>query len=73
MAKQPQSDDTKTVSLLVDHVFMPEDLSRPDWSTSTENRKYAGRTDGRRVKYRVHAGLADLLIEKDLAVEVPED
>ena len=72
MAK-PQTDDAKTVSLLIDHVFMPEDLLRPDWSTSTENRKYVGRVDGKRVKYRVHAGLADLLIEKDQAVEVPGD
>jgi hypothetical protein len=64
---------TKTVSLTVDHVFMPEDLLRPDWETSQENAKYTGKVDGKRVKYRVHADLADRLISRDQAMEVPPD
>jgi hypothetical protein len=64
---------TKTVSLMVDHVFLPEDLLRPDWSTAEETAKYTGKVDGKRAKYRVHAELADFLIGRDQAMEVPPD
>lgn len=64
---------TKTISLTVDHVFMPVDLLRSDWETSEENAKFNGKVDGKRAKYEVHADMADLLISRDQAIEVPAD
>jgi hypothetical protein len=64
---------TKTVSLMIDHVYMPEDLLRPDWSTAEETAKYKAKVDGKRAKYEVHAELADFLIGRDQAMEVPPD
>lgn len=64
---------TKTISLLVPHVFMPEDLKDPDWKTSTETKKYDAEVHDYRVKYDVHSGLADFLIQRRQAIEVPPD
>ena len=64
----------KTISLTVDHVFMPVCLVRDDihWFEAETKRYSAKDADGRRVKYSVHAELADLLISKDQAMEVPD-
>ena len=68
MAKKVQ---TRTISLTIDHVHMPVDLLDPDWASTTETRRYPGKADGRRLKYEVHAGMADFLIARDQAIEVP--
>ena len=68
MAKKVQ---TTTISLTVDHVHMPTDLLDPDWASATETKRYPGKEDGRRLKYEVHAGLAEFLIGRDQAIEVP--
>ena len=63
----------KTISLLVDHVFMPIDLGAPKWETSEGTQRYPAKDeDGKRVKYDVHPDLADFLIGRDQAVEVPK-
>jgi hypothetical protein len=63
----------KTISLTGDHVWMPEDLMRQDFATAEETKKYVAKdADGKRVKYRVYAGLADLLVSRDQAMEVPD-
>lgn len=64
---------TKTISLLVPHVFMPEDLKTSDWATSTETKKYDAEVQDYRVKYEVHPGLADFLVKRKQALEVPPD
>lgn len=73
-ADQPEAEPvpTKTISLLVDHVFLPRDPEEADWQASVDTVRAPGKVDGKREKYRVHAELADLLIEQDRAVEVPE-
>jgi hypothetical protein len=68
MAKKVQ---TTTISLTVDHVHMPIDLLDSDWVSATETKRYPGKEDGRRLKYEVHAGLAEFLIGRDQAIEVP--
>ena len=68
MAKKVQ---TTTISLTVDHVHMPTDLLDPDWASAAETTRYPGKEDGRRLKYEVHAGLAEFLIGRDQAIEVP--
>ena len=68
MAKKVQ---TTTISLTVDHVHMPTDLLDPAWASTTETARYAGKEDGRRLKYEVHAELAEFLIGRDQAIEVP--
>lgn len=69
MAKEAPS---KTISLTtIDHVFMPEDLQSNDPEART--RRYPAKDgDGKRAKYRVNEALADLLISKDQAMEVPD-
>jgi len=64
---------TKTVSLLVDHVYMPEDLKHPGWATATETQKYLSEVQDYRMKYEVHTDLADFLIKRKQAIEVPTD
>ena len=68
MAKKVQ---TTTISLTVDHVHLPVDLLDPAWASTTETARYAGKEDGRRLKHEVHAGLAEFLIGRDKAIEVP--
>jgi len=68
MAKKVQ---TSTISLTVDHVHMPVDLLDPGWASATETTRYPGKEDGRRLKYEVHAELAEFLIRRDQAIEVP--
>lgn len=64
---------TKTISLLVDHVFMPEDLKHPGWASSEETKKYPCEVHDYRVKYEVHPELADFLIKRKQAIEVPPE
>lgn len=61
---------TKTISLLVDHVFMPRDLMD---DRSDDTARYPGKVDGKRAKYEVNAEIADLLISRDQAIEVAPD
>ncbi len=68
MAKKVQ---TRTISLTIDHVHMPVDLLDPDWASTTETMRYPGKEGGRRRKYEVHAAMADFLIGRDQAIEVP--
>jgi hypothetical protein len=75
MARVP----TKTISLHVDHVHMPSDLLSPKWETAQDTARYERKLphpdtgDLVLVKYEVHADMADFLIERDQAVEVPSD
>lgn len=66
---------TKTISLLVDHVYMPTNLLSGDWEIASDTARYEAKAEGSktRFKYAVHPGLADFLIERDQAVEVPAD
>lgn len=64
---------TKFISLLVPHVYMPEDPKRHDWRTSTETKKYDADGEDARLKYEVHGELADFLINRRQAIEVPPD
>lgn len=64
---------TKTISLLVPHVYMPEDLKHPGWASSTETKKYDAEVHDYRVKYEVHPDLADFLVKRKQAIEVPPD
>jgi len=67
----PKEAPGKTISLTIDHVFMPEDLLSNDPEART--RRYPAKDgDGKRAKYRVNDALADLLISKDQAMEVPD-
>lgn len=66
----------KTISLTVDHVHMPSDLTTPEWETAVDTAKFEAkpaRLEGKRAKYTVHAELADFLIGRDQAMEVPAD
>ena len=66
---------TRTISLTVDHVHMPIDLLAPDWESTADTARYPAKIeqDGKlvRAKYEVHAALADFLIGRDQAIEVP--
>ena len=66
---------TRTISLTVDHVHMPVDLLSSDWESTTDTARYPAKIeqDGKlvRAKYEVHAALADFLIGRDQAIEVP--
>jgi hypothetical protein len=64
---------TKTISLLVPHVYMPEDPKHPGWASSTETKKYDAEDEDSRAKYEVHTDLADFLIKRRQALEVPPD
>lgn len=69
----PPPPETKTISLLVDHVYLPEDPTHPGWRTSTETMKYLAEVHAYRVKYEVHRELADFLVKRKQAIEVPPD
>lgn len=69
----PPSPTTKTISLVVDHVFMPEDLTAEGWSGCETTKKYLAEADDTRAKYEVHHGLADFLVKRKQAVEVLPD
>jgi hypothetical protein len=63
---------TKTISLTGDHVFMPVALLDGGWETAEKTKQYDAKVDGKRQKYVVNAGLADFLIDRDQAMEVPD-
>ena len=75
MARRP----TKFISLTGDHVFMPADPTTPSWKDSVETKAYPGKVYDEaterhvRPKYEVHAELANFLIGRDQAMEVPAD
>lgn len=58
---------TVTVILLVDHVFLPRDPTKPGWDKSDDTIEYKGRTDGRATRVEVHPGLAQFLMERKQA------
>jgi hypothetical protein len=66
---------SKTISLTRDHVYMPSDLLTGRWQGCEETQRYPARVlqNGQitRAKYEVHEGLADFLIGRDQAIEVP--
>jgi hypothetical protein len=64
---------TRTICLTVDHVHLPADPLAPDWQTATDTARYSAKVDGKRVRYEVHAALADFLIDRDQAIEVPAE
>lgn len=71
---------TKTISLTGDHVFMPTDLLTSGWEKASDTQRYPGKIESddpegkpARAKYEVHAELADFLIGRDQAIEVPAD
>jgi hypothetical protein len=66
---------TKTISLLVDHVYMPTDLLSGDWEIASDTARYEAKAAGSkaRFKYVVHPGLADYLVGRDQALEVPTE
>lgn len=64
---------TRTISLTVDHVHLPADPRAPGWESATDTARYPARVDGKRARYEVHAALADFLVGRDQAIEVPAD
>ena len=76
---QTAGSTAKTISLTADHVYMPVDPMSPGWETAQETARYdrkvmdedAGKL--RVAKYAVHPDLADFLIGRDQAMEVPAD
>lgn len=68
---------TRTISLTVDHVHMPSDPRAPDWESAPDTARYPAKVeqDGKlvRARYEVHAALADFLIGRDQAIEVPAE
>ncbi len=62
---------TVTISLVVEHVFMPQDPSQPDWETSSDTIRYVAKDDeGKRARYEVHPSLAEFLVGRDQAIVV---
>lgn len=64
---------TTKVILLGDHIYLPADPTKPDWDTSENTLRYEGKTEGRRTRLEVHAGLAKFLMERGQAESVDDD
>lgn len=71
MAKAPESTSAPEalvkIMLMCDHVFLPEDLTRDDWSTSAETKRYQGKDGKSRTRLDVHPTLAAFLQEREQA------
>jgi hypothetical protein len=69
---RPPKKRTKTVTLVVDHVHLPLDLTTSDWRTAQETKRYDAKVDDKRAKYEVHPELADFLVSRDQAISLDD-
>lgn len=65
-APERPAEPTVRVVLFCDHVYLPEDLTLPNWENAP-TRRYDGTTDGRRTKLDVHPSLAAFLQDRKQA------